>query len=54
MAKVLAEYDSWTDASLWRSEEALYLLLIYFIGSAVGIIAGLMRINKYLKAHDRL
>jgi hypothetical protein len=42
------------DRTLWRSEGALYLLLIYFIGSAVGIIAGLMRINKHLKAHDRV
>jgi hypothetical protein len=23
VARVLAEYDSWTDASLWRSEEAM-------------------------------
>lgn len=42
------------DRTLWRSEGALYLLLMYFIGSAVGIIAGLMRINKHLKAHDRV
>ncbi|HEY6902562.1 MAG TPA: DUF2157 domain-containing protein, partial [Puia sp.] len=33
---------------------ALYLALIYFIASAIGIILLLVRINRKLKSYDRV
>jgi hypothetical protein len=41
-------------ATHWRDMSALYLAFLYFIGSAIGIIILLMRINRKLKAHDRV
>jgi hypothetical protein len=38
----------------WRDASALYIAFLYFIGSAVGIILLLMRINRQLNAHDRV
>jgi hypothetical protein len=40
--------------SHWDGIPALYFLCLYFIGSAVGIILLLIRINRQLKAYDRL
>ncbi|WP_331575881.1 DUF2157 domain-containing protein [Puia sp.] len=36
-------------ATYWRDASALYLAFLYFIGSAIGIIFLLMRINRQLK-----
>lgn len=38
----------------WRDAGALYLAFFYFIGSAIGIIVLLMRINRKLKGHDHV
>jgi len=41
-------------ATFWRDGSAIYLLFLYFIGSAIGLILLLIRINRQLKTHDRL
>jgi hypothetical protein len=38
----------------WRDASAFYLLFLYFIGSAIALILLLIRINRQLKAHDRI
>ena len=33
---------------------AIYLVFLYFIGSAVALVAGFMEVNKRFKHHDRV
>jgi hypothetical protein len=39
---------------LMQDEGALYLMMLYFIGSAIGLIFVLINLNKKQKQHDRL
>jgi hypothetical protein len=37
-----------------RNDAAAYAIILYFIGSAIGLVLLLMRYNKLLKEHDRV
>ena len=38
---------------LMQDEGALYLMMLYFIGSAIGLIFVLINLNKKIKAADK-
>jgi hypothetical protein len=59
VAIILYAYIALCYAVIWllvsnNDLSGIYGLFLYFIGSAVGIILLLIRINRQLKAHDRL